>query len=280
FENIALCLLIISLEGIFQLLTTKHIKKSILLISVFSAVLACLLRPHILSIYLFLIFLAILSGIFLKNRFYLKLGLLYALIIFVFHVPIFYQNYKDFGSLFLSTQPSLEFFQGHNPFARGSWQPGIWDKHKDELQKMFAQEPNLPYLNEKEELDFYKKQAIQWILENPEKELLLILRKTAILFLPYNFLDKNFSIFLLVTYVGFIGFLVLFTLNIKQIMQSQEFIFLLILLIPFIAVYFLNIYFFVGERWRYYGEPFMLILAIYFYKRIYLQIFRRKTQNV
>ena len=277
-ENIGLSLLIISFAYIIKLFKTQTASYKSIFFSAVLVLFACLIRPHILMVFVLTLPFLVFAGWYLKNNSFIKYSFVCGTVILLGHLPIFYQNYKDFNAIFLSTQPSLEFFQGHNPYARGSWQPGIWSKYEKELKPMFDSEPNLKNLDEKQEMDFYKAQSIKFIKENPTKEIELIARKTAIFFLPYNFLNHRIDIILVLTYLGFLGFLGAILFRVKRIYTTfnEHYLALGLLVIPFVASYFLNVYFFVGERWRYYSEPFMLILAVYFYIEIYKYIFKSK----
>lgn len=267
-ENIAVPLLVIGVYKLIVLLSQRE-KMSFrgALGVAFLFLFASLIRPHVLMIIFAVILIYTLYWLLCRKRHQLSsvglkvLGVMLAVTL-LGHVPIVVKNYQDFGKIFLSNQSGLELFQGHNEFARGSWQMAIWKTHSKELKPMFDSEPKLASYDEKQEMDFYQKQAINWVKANPAKELVLIARKTAIYFLPYNFNNLRVNVITLLTHLGLFGF-VLFSLWKRW--RNQNLVAYLIVLAPILGSYILSILFFVGYRWRFYAEPFMLILAICFY---------------
>jgi len=119
--------------------------------------------------------------------------------------------------------------------------------------------PNIDELNEWQDSQVRKQLALKWIKENPGKEVVLILRKLAIYFIPKNY--ESFSGFSIINPVNllvhlfFICFLIMTVW--KWTIDKQS----LLLLTPFAASILLSIVFFVGYRWRYYAEPFMILFA-------------------
>ena len=230
------------------------------------ATFSCLMRPQVLLVWIIL-FASYTVGaayFFLKFRQYLtgyRLVIISCLFIGLAYFPILHIHYKDFGKPFLSSEVGLGFFHGHNWYARGSWYPGIWQDHgeDEEIKRMFAL-ADLKNMDEKQELDFYASQGWRFIRENPLKEVELIVRKTAIYLLPYNFMNHRTNVFLLFAHLGTIGFF-LFSVRIRisKSVHSKQILDYAIIVSPVVACYLITIIFFVGERWRFYAEPFMLL---------------------
>jgi hypothetical protein len=221
---------------------------------------SCALKFHVMLLLLgvfgiYLLFILI-------NRMYnkIKFVILFVVIIVITYIPVFVSNYLDFGSLFLSTQSGFNLYHGHNPYAQGSWLPSIWEKYEDQIIPMLRSNQRLPYLNEKEESDYYTKLAIDWVLENPVEEIKLVARKVAIFFLPHNFLHWRLNIFTLMVHLGAILFMIAIFKNYRQ-HEFDKWIIASII----ITTLSINVLFFVEYRWRYYTDPFMFIGASLFY---------------
>ncbi len=285
FENIAMPILVIVISWLYEQVDQEREPGwfAIICISTLVAI-SCLIRPQTLFIYLIFLSLYILLWIayFIKNRssFYQsKLVFISASFVFIIHTPILISNYKKFGSFFLSTQAGAEFIQGHNPFARGSWYYGLLSVRANDFKPYFDNEPGLNTFNEKHEMDFYFQLGKNWMLSHPKEELILTARKTALYFLPYNYLNHIFNPLNLLVYLGTIGF-VLFSLP-QRVKKAgfADLLKLLIILTPFIGSYLLTIIFFMGERWRYYAEPFMVIYTLIFFNDLYKYFKKKKTIN-
>ncbi len=285
-EKMAGPIVVIFIAGLLASLTEKISVVRIIALSV-AITFACLMRPHALFVWvvLFIICAIIASYLFFRYRtrpMGVRLMLVSGIFIFLAHLPVLYVHYEDFGKPFLSSQAGLEFFQGHNWYARGSWYPGIWQEHaKDkEMMRMFASAHDLVRLDEKQELDFYASQGWRFIRENPLKEVELIARKTAIYLLPYNFMNHRINLFLLFAHLGTLGFFV-FSVR-KRIFGSDDppqIMRYVIIIAPVMACYGLTLIFFVGERWRFYAEPFMVLLAYLFFLDVRKKILARSTQS-
>lgn len=227
----------------------------------FIVTISCLFRPQLLFIY-FLIF-AVFSFFLLthwRHQRYNKQKLLIlsatALCIIFTHLPILIKNYNLFGSYILSTQVGYELMQGHNDLARGSWYGGWSDAANPYYAYSKKHIKNLDNLNEYEESEARKAFALEWIKNNPLKEAELILRKTAIFFLPRNY-EGGFHPINLFVHTAFLISLFLMTFYRKIDFNALS------LLLPIAAVYILCQIFFVGYRWRAYIEPFFILFATY-----------------
>ncbi len=174
--------------------------------------------------------------------------------------PVLYRNYQDYGRFFLTSQSGVTFFIGHNPLARGSWYPGIWQAEGGMVTKQLEAYRSELSKGEMAESDVYKRLAMTWIKENPGKEAILTVRKTAILFLPYNFLNLKVNVFTLLAHLGFFGFCCLFVLRYRRFHKAWW-----LIVAPIAATILMNVIFYVEYRWRLFADPFILICAASFY---------------
>lgn len=181
---------------------------------------------------------------------------------FIAHVPSLIKNKNIYGAYILSTQPGYEILQGHNPYAKGSWM-GDWLISSSDLYKYsYEKIEKLDQLNQYEEGLARKKVAIDWIKSHPFDEVKLIFRKLALYFLPRNFEFLPLNQFPNpINFAVYMGFLLFMGLSIKNKFKMWDFE-KIILVIPFIGSIALTLVFFMGARWRYYAEPFMIIFAM------------------
>ena len=269
YENIGLPILVIVVYQLIAGLKDGFSFKKIILISL-GITLSSLFRAQILFVYLFV--LAIYAVLALKKYLNCKTKLLNEmtvilasiLLIAATHIPILFKNHSMFGSFILSTQPGFEFLQGHNPIARGSWYH-YWGEPTSEFYKWVRRElPNIDTLNEYEESMARGRLAMQWIKSHPLGEVKLILKKLAIYFLPQNYAgglpgNRFYNPINLFVYFLFFAYLMKRLVKIGKIPILRE---EALVLAPIIGSIILNLIFFVGYRWRYYAEPFMIILAL------------------
>jgi hypothetical protein len=167
-------------------------------------------------------------------------------------------NHAVFGRYIISTQSSINLWHGHNAFARGSWNPAIWQQKQAELQPMLQKDSALLAQDEYTETQVYRNEAMAWIKSHPKQEVILCFRKAAIYFLPNNSNNWKINPLTLLVHVCFFGFVMLFAL---RRIKGIEFYYLLS---PVVAIFAVNIMFFVEYRWRYLADPFMLLLACIF----------------
>jgi len=181
---------------------------------------------------------------------------------FLAHVPSLIKNNKIYGFYILSTQPGYEILQGHNPYAKGSWMGDWYSQNSDFYKYSHEKIQKLDKLNQYEESLARKRLALNWIKSHPFDELKLIFKKLALYFLPRNFEFLPLNQFPNpINFVVYIGFLMFIGLSIKNKFKFWDFE-KLILLMPFIGSIALTLVFFMGARWRYYAEPFMIIFAM------------------
>ncbi len=175
-----------------------------------------------------------------------------------FVIYICVSNYITFGKPIISTQSSINLWHGHNQYAKGSWNPAVWDQHRDELMPILQKDSVVLAKDEYTETMYYKNQAITWIKTHPKQELVLAVRKAAIYFLPNNSNCWKINPITALMHLCFFGFIFLFAL---RRIKGIEFYYLLC---PVVAIFAVNIIFFVEYRWRYIADPFMLLLACVF----------------
>lgn len=275
YENLALPLLIIVTAAYCRFLSDPgtRVQWRIVIGTALLAAAATLVRPHTtLTFYAYGGFL-LLYALLKKYRFQPALSLKPVLTVVLFHwifliavqIPVFYKNYKLFGQVILSNQAGFNFLLGHNEQARGSWlgDSGVgstWDHN------VVQQIAGIESMNEYQEAQARKQLAIQWIKDNPGKELVLAVRKTAIFFLPDNYLHPQevnpAAVFTAIVHL-------LFALGgVYYLYQLYASGFALTGLrqgLPYVAVLtvvLFSVLFFVDHRWRYYADPFMLLVAV------------------
>jgi hypothetical protein len=275
YENLALPLLIIvtAMYCRFLLPTLATVNWRLIVGAALLAATATLVRPHTtLPFYAyggFLLLYACIEKYRARTGFSIRPVLTFVVFNWFFllavQLPIFYKNYKLFGVVILSNQAGFNFLLAHNEQARGSWlgESGVgsaWDRY------IAGQIPNLEAMNEYEEAQARRQLAIQWIKDNPQKEIVLAARKTAMFFLPDNYLhpmEINLAaIFTAVIHllagIGAIRYLYQwFRVGFAPQWFRQG--------LPYIAVFTMltfSILFFVDHRWRYYADPFMGLIAV------------------
>lgn len=220
---------------------------------------SCLFRPS--AIPVFVLLFSVYSGISLYRKKPENLWpvLVTLTLMIIMHVPVIVKNRYLFNAGIISTQSGYELLQGHNPTARGSWR-GDWQDSTSVLyQYVHAMIPDIDMLNEYEEGLARKTLALRWISENPLDELILASRKLAIYFLPYNYeVLKTAKVFNPVNFIVHLLFAITLLFRIyRRNLKSRD----LIILSPVIASIVFSLVYFVGYRWRYYAEPFLIIYA-------------------
>ena len=191
--------------------------------------------------------------------------LIFILVAYIAHKPILDKNYVLFENKILTTNSGFSFLIGANEQARGSW---------DGTGKTFNQYKSKidDNLNELKISKIYFNTGVEWIKKNPLDYLILQFRKLAIYFLPQNYsiLPGN-RIYNPINFIIHLG-LFLFLIN---VLIKKEFIYKnLIILSPIIGSLALSLLFFIGYRWRYYAEPFMILTAIIYFSEL-KKIFRK-----
>lgn len=258
YENLVLPILVIVVYRLMAAANGAFAKFDFLTLPLAVAI-SCLLRAQLIAVYA-LVFLVFSIIIIKQKRVKMAFPVLLSLVLTaIVHIPLLMKNKNQFGVYILSTQSGFEFLQGHNPTARGSWM-GNWQKPESELyQYAHSEINNLKSLNEYEESEARKKLGINWIINNPLSEFKLGLRKLILFFIPQNFevLDgyKIFNPINMLVHIFFICYFIGMILYKKMINDVA------IIISPIIGSILLSIVFFVGYRWRYYSEPFMIILA-------------------
>lgn len=221
-------------------------------------VLFCMyLKPHVLLTIILLFLPAFVFSIIEKRILPgLKLISFSILLIILGHLPILKSNYDDFGKIFLANQAGIDFFHGHNPYAKGSWTSSLFVEHGDQLIPWIKQNKNLPILDEKQEADYYQKLGIEWIVQNPMAELILATKKVAIFFLPFNFMSLKFNLITFIIHL-FLGVYLFYFINNKRYSNLIDWYILGIIF----AILALNVLYFVEYRWRFFADPEIIILS-------------------
>lgn len=262
YESVALSLFLITFHGLLKLIRSPTTRKDIFVFG-FCGVLATLIRPQLLIIFAF-VFISFKVYLMLtqKNpvafhRFLLIFIVSFALV----SIPVFIKNYKTVGLATLSTQSGFSLFEGHNPYARGSWCGDCQINPEQPTYQYIRKEiPGFDSLSEAERSNGLKKMAIQWAMHNPLNEIILSIRKAAIYFLPYNSEDNSFN---LVTFLVHALALLFFAMIGYRLFKPNAIELKNFLIIgPLVGSLALSIIFFVGYRWRYFAEPFMIIMSI------------------
>lgn len=251
----------------------------VLLISLI--ILSSLFRLQTIAIFIPMLVLVMGYSLYQGKHTVASMMLLTLLLGFLAHFPSLKKNKDLYGRYMLSTQMGYEILQGHNPYAKGSWM-GNWLLPSSSLYQYSHEKiPNLKNLNQYEEGVARKQLAWEWIKNHPIDEIKLQCRKTALYFLPRNFEFLPFNQWPnplnFVVYAGFLAYLLW---AIKH--QFKQFDFSrLVLLTPFIGSFTLTLVFFMGARWRYYAEPFMIIFMCMWLNQILTNgnIFKNKFEG-
>ena len=180
---------------------------------------------------------------------------LFILLVFFAYIPVLQKNKSMFGEYVISTQFGYELYQGANPMARGSW-----DGSGKTIEKALVDVKDKASLSELDISHLLKKKALTWIFNHPKDYTVLLARKLAIFFLPKNYEVLPFSsLYNPVNTIVYLGFILFVFSQFKKPEFSRV---NALLLAPIIGSLTLSLIFFTGYRWRYYAEPFMIILSI------------------
>jgi hypothetical protein len=268
-ENVALYFFLINFYFVLGEVRKVELPNARYYIMPLLTAISALTRPHLLMFYAAIygfLFCITLFRAFRNKLNYLqtvsKTAIISLLFLFAVHIPIFIQNKEYFGKYTLSTQSKFEFFQGHNPFARGSWYPAVYMNNKAYFDSVFLQNP-IPYnASELTEADAYQHVALSWIKHNPLMEAELIARKVAGYFLPWNFINHRINIYSILLHLAFFAFCIHFLQTTFVRGKSKEWPTEAMILLPEAISILLTVMFFTGERWRYFGEPFFLLMLL------------------
>lgn len=256
YENFAGSLLIIVLYYLLRPATEKFRRGLFVLLPMLIAV-SCWFRPQLIIIYT--VTLALLLLFSAQRKSILLVSVLACFLATAGFVPTLQKNKHLFGAYMLSTQLNFELLQGHNPHARGSWQHHWYDPGNPLYEYAHHNIPGLDTMNEYEEALARKKLAVDWALSHPGEELMLTLRKLAIFFMPYNFEELD-AVYGLNAITGTVHLLFLFGtvwLLWKRRLKRPA----IALYFPVIATVLLSLVFYFGCRWRFYAEPFMILVV-------------------
>ena len=227
---------------------------------------AVLFRPQVLFIYIFLFgFYLLYTGYDWKTRpaafrSALVVVLLSGFLFLSANIPVLIKNYRLFGGWTLGTT-GFNFSLGHNPFARGGWCGDCFVNPASPYYQYIRKEiPGYEQLDEYQKAVNLQKLGWDWIKRNPMDEFVLSVRKVAIYFLPYNNDDTRFNPMNFLVHLGCILFLLAGLVQIARRKFPAGRYWLLAA--PLAGSILVTILFHVGYRWRYYAEPFMIIMTL------------------
>lgn len=260
YENITLSVLLLVLADMLRNLDGERLPRWRLLLWIATVPCVLMLRP--LSLGIFLAVFTVFAWLCAYKRDFRAALLPFSVLVLyaLAHIPVLNKNERVFGERVVGTQAGFELLQGHNPAARGSWR-GDWKVPGDPLYDFaHANIPGLDTLNELQESEARGDLAKRWMRENPGAEAGLALRKLAVYALPQNYeiLPGNRWHNPVNALVHLISFLMMAVLLMKRSLRAADFL----LLAPVAASLFITLLFFMGARWRYYAEPFLVIYAV------------------
>jgi hypothetical protein len=268
-ENIVLPLLIIVVARLLYSTEQDYKWYDYILIPVM-VVTGILLKGNTLPVFAVLLFFYTLIVSIQKKWKHLLPVLTSVVLVLAVHLPTLEKNRIMFGKPVLSTQSGYEFLQGHHPEAKGSWL-GRWkDSTNVLLGYVHENIEGVELMNELEEGEARKQLAWKWIKDHPLDVVKLEFRKLVLFFMPWN---QNIH-FTAIWYNPFnLAVHVLFLFIVFMKTATRSFTFRdVIILAPVLASLAVSVIFFVGYRWRFYAEPFMIIFAwtciVYLMKRI------------
>ncbi len=272
YENISTYILIYVSYLCIKIINKEHLKNYTILYSSILISISCYLRAHLIAFYL-IMFISMWLMVLYKKKVQkvdfgmntiIKISITTLLFFAIFHYPILLKNEKLFGKKILSTQTGFELLQGHNPYATGIWNVKYYYLNNDSLRIYCNQHiKDNARLDELQQSEERKKLALSWIKENPSKELQLELKKIKLFFNPANMIVVNeIKYFFKYNPINiFIHFLFFLSLIIILINNKIDFNITMISL-PVMSSLLISIVFFVGTRWRFYAEPFMILIAM------------------
>jgi hypothetical protein len=203
-------------------------------------------------------------------------GFTTAILFVLVSIPTLVQNKKDFGEYSFGYQGHYMFWEGANKLARGSW-----DGTGLALSNAKSEILGFQEMDESELASELMKTSMTWIVHNPIDYSLLQLRKIAIFFFPTNFesgyfLFQSINPFNLSLHLGLLFVVVIYTLKSLRCRYFAKRMFLsisreniILFLSPVAGSLLLTLTFFVGFRWRFYAEPFMLMAFYYLCSQFY-----------
>lgn len=257
YEKVTMPLFVIFIDRINKL-DTRNTLHGPILIAILTLVLSIIRNQMLAITTIFMIFIFAWSILMKADRAAFRVAAISILCGFgltlLCNIPVFKKTKNQFGKPVISTQMGFELMQGHNPLARGSWRRS-WTDPGDPYY-VFSREviPGLDDMNELQESEARKNYAIRWALTHPIEEIVLTLRKVAIFFMPINFQGGFhwFNFFVHLAFFPSVIYLILRHLSNRIVVLN---------LLAIASVLALSIVFFSDMRWRYYAEPFMIIVA-------------------
>jgi hypothetical protein len=166
------------------------------------------------------------------------------------------------GTPVLFTQ-SDQLYLGNNAWARGSFNGDVFTLKVDapQFQHLVARHPNFMEMSEVERSKMFSQEAWNAIKEDPKHFAWLLLRKTFLFMLPMQYWDYHG--WYRYNYVYFLFFVLAAAcvfLRIKNLANER---YIILLLIPILAVFITTLIIYAFDRYRFVIEPFYLLLGAY-----------------
>lgn len=255
YENIVLSLILIS--SFFFISKNNYLN---FLIIIPLATLSLLLRFQ--TVFIWILFFTF----FTMSKFYRyrKVSTLipfffFILTVFLTHKPILEKNYILFGKNILTTNTGISFYIGANKLAKGSWDGT--GKVTNQIREKFGNN-----IDDLELGKIYINEGINWIKNNPSDYFILQIRKIAIYFLPQNYsilpYNRIYNPLNILIHLGFLMFII--NIIIYKKFSYKNFI----ILSPILGSLLISLLFFIGYRWRYYAEPFIILTAFIYLSQL------------
>ncbi len=160
------------------------------------------------------------------------------------------RNAVQLGVFTVTTQGSLEFWQGNNAWARGSW-PGDWAPQQAYLQ---SEHPELSSLGEVGFSQLLLQEGLHEIVDHPARTLWLLPRKAVIFFSPSSYLGFDWL------YAALLPFAIVGVVDL--VLKRQDRHLLWLLGFPVLAVLAVCLVVFGDPRFRHPVDPFLVLLSV------------------
>lgn len=266
YENLAVPLLVIAMWALHRLVTTGWAWRWALALALAFGV-SVFFRPQVLLVF---VWMGGAAGLWVLLQARQRMpslaaaGALALLAVSLACSPAAIKFHAQFGVWGLSTQPGFELLQGHNPLARGSWF-GAWHSPQSPYYQMLRRDiPTFDSLDQLAQSQACQRLALQHMRTQPTAELELLLRKTLIYFWPAEYESSlpgqgAFNPLRMVVHLAAAVGLWLLVFHSVRLPQAAP----LWLVVAWAAAPLIISYvFFVGYRWRAYGDPALMVLAL------------------
>lgn len=168
-------------------------------------------------------------------------------------LPWMVRNFVTLRAFTIATQ-NEPLFLGNNAWARGSYYP-FAEPEAPSYAYMLERYPRFMMRSEVEKASLYRQEAISYVLQNPLRMLWLVGRKSLIFFVPLYSVEGGYAYDF-----AFVFILPLFLLGLLLTVRRDR-LASFILLLPIIAAFATSIIIAAHPRYRYLGEPEMVMFA-------------------